>query len=93
MSPFIEIRVPLINERGLHARAAAKIVATATPFGAEITITHNQHVANAKSILGLMMLAASQGSDLQVSATGADAEAATAAIKTLIESGFDELPE
>lgn len=93
MPPFIETRIPIVNQRGLHARAAAKLVAAATPFSAEITITHNQQIANAKSILGLMMLAASQGGELQVSATGIDAEAAIAALKALVEAGFDELPE
>lgn len=93
MPPCIEINVAIVNQRGLHARAAAKLVAAATPFSAEITIAHNQQVANAKSILGLMMLAASQGGELRVSATGADAEAAAAALKALVESGFNELPE
>ncbi|MBS3785196.1 MAG: HPr family phosphocarrier protein [Gammaproteobacteria bacterium] len=89
----IETTVSIVNQRGLHARAAAKIVAAATPFDAEITIAHDRQTANAKSILGLMMLAASQGSELQITASGSDAEAAAMAIKMLMESGFHEPPE
>lgn len=85
------IQIEIINPRGLHARAAAKLVATASEFVADLTVTHNQNVANAKSILGLMMLAASQGSELEITATGSDADAAISAVQALIEAGFDEI--
>lgn len=91
MPQSIHIQIEIINPRGLHARAAAKLVAIASEFVADITVTRNQDVANAKSILGLMMLAASQGSQLEVTATGSDADAAISAIKALIEAGFDEI--
>lgn len=90
MPQSIRTQIKIINARGLHARAAAKLVATASGFIADITVTRNQDIANAKSILGLMMLAASQGSRLELTATGSDADAAIAAIKALTEAGFDE---
>ena len=90
MPQSIRTQIKIINARGLHARAAAKLVATASRFVADITVTRNQDIANAKSILGLMMLAASQGSRLELTATGSDADAAIAAIKALTEAGVDE---
>jgi phosphocarrier protein len=78
------------NRLGLHARAAALLVQTVTQFDAEITISKDEQTVNGKSILGLMMLAAGQGSSIEVSAQGADALAAVDAITALVEDKFKE---
>lgn len=80
----------IVNRRGLHARAAAKFVAMATPFNAEITLQFKDSHANGKSIMGLMMLAAAQGSVLEMTADGLDAESAVSALQALVANGFDE---
>ncbi len=78
------------NRLGLHARAAAHFVQTVAKFDAEITITKDDQVVNGKSIIGLMMLAAAQGSTITVTAKGPDAEQAMQAIQTLIDARFHE---
>jgi phosphocarrier protein len=78
------------NRLGLHARAAALFVQAVTPFDAEITVSKDDQTVNGKSILGLMMLAAGQGTSIAVAAQGPDAEAAVNAIATLIEEKFKE---
>lgn len=84
-------RVVLCNQLGLHARASAKLVDTANRFGAEVCLlTDTQLQANAKSIMGLMMLGAPCGTPIQLDATGEDAEQALEAIVTLIENRFGE---
>jgi len=84
-------RVLLItNKRGLHARAAAKFVKCAGGFAAEITVVKDGHSVSGRSIMGLMMLAASPGSSIEVSAVGAEAEAAVTAIADLVDGKFDE---
>ena len=80
----------IMNKRGLHARASAKIVEAAARFTSEITITHESQSVNARSIMGLMMLAASLGSDVEVSAEGVDSAEALKAIVALIEAKFGE---
>jgi phosphocarrier protein len=80
----------IMNKRGLHARAAAKIVEAAARFTSEITIVHDGQSVNARSIMGLMMLAASLGTEVQVRATGPDAAQALTAIVALIEAKFGE---
>ena len=81
----------IINPLGLHARAAAKLVQLASRYGSEITLTKGDKSANAKSIMKVMMLAASRGSVVEVSTTGNDEDDALSAITTLIEDGFGEL--
>lgn len=81
----------IINPLGLHARAAAKLVQLAAGFASQITITKDEKPANAKSIMNVMMLAASRGSFVRVDAEGDDADAALAALAALIEDGFGEL--
>jgi len=82
--------VELRNKLGLHARAAAKLVKLADPFRSELQIRLDDQVVNGKSILGLMMLAASVGSKIELIATGDDAQEMIAAITALIEAKFDE---
>lgn len=78
------------NQRGLHARAAAKLVKLADQFDAEITVRKGDTVVNGRSIMGLMMLAAGPGCELELSATGEEAAAALRAVVALIARGFDE---
>ncbi len=82
--------VTLINKLGLHARAAAKFVTLASRFHADIRVCRQQREVNGKSIMGVMMLAASCGSTLEIHATGEDAEAALAALEALIQQRFGE---
>ena len=78
------------NRLGLHARASAKLTQLASGFAAEVWLTRNGRRVNAKSIMGVMMLAAGKGATVTVEAEGADAEAALAAIGRLIADKFDE---
>ena len=83
-------RVEIVNERGLHARAAAKFAKTAGAFKSRITVTKGEYTVSALSIMGLMMLAAAPGSTLELEATGADAHAAIEALAALVADGFEE---
>lgn len=83
-----ELRV--VNTLGLHARPAARLVQTVLPFKCDVYVSVNSHRVNAKSIMGLLTLAAAQGSRLQVTCTGADAQEAFDAVRQLVESGFGE---
>ena len=78
------------NQRGLHARASARFVSIAEQFDATIMVSKDGHVVGGDSIMGLMMLAASKGSEIHVSATGPEANEALAAIKALVEELFGE---
>lgn len=80
----------IVNKLGLHARPAARLVQTANRFQAEITLQKDGQHANAKSIMGVLMLAAPLGTDLNVVAYGDDAEEAVRAIGELISDGFGE---
>jgi len=80
----------IINKLGLHARAAAKFVATASAYDAEITVTRENRTVNGKSIMGVMMLAAAKGSQIIVTAEGDDAEQALQGLDTLINDFFGE---
>lgn len=84
--PDFSITIP--NEEGLHARPAAKFVKLANRFDSEIWVRKNEDETNGKSIMGLMMLAAEQGSLITITAEGDDASAALTEIKALVESGF-----
>ena len=83
-------RLEIVNERGLHARAAAKFVKTAEMFEAELTVSKGEMEVSVRSIMGLMMLAAAKGCSIQVVADGAEAEAAMAAIRDLVGNAFGE---
>lgn len=80
----------IVNRLGLHARAAAQLVKTANQFACEIMIERDGEQVNAKSIMGILMLAAACGSQISVSAEGEDAEAAMQAIEELVNDGFGE---
>jgi phosphocarrier protein len=82
--------VMVVNAKGLHARAAARLVKTAEAFNADIRVTKDDLTVGGTSILGLMMLAAGIGSTLSLAATGEDAQAALDAVTALIEDGFGE---
>lgn len=83
-------RVVILNRRGLHARAAAKLAETVARFGAEVEVSRGALSVSARSIMGLMMLAASPGVELDFVARGADAEAALEACVRLVEARFHE---
>lgn len=78
------------NPRGLHARAAGLFVKTAGAYKAEITVRKGDQTVSGLSIMGLMMLAAGPGTEIGLTATGADAEAAVRALCDLIEANFEE---
>jgi phosphocarrier protein len=82
--------VEIINERGLHARASAKFVKLASTFDAEVMVSRDGSTVDARSIMGLMMLAAGIGSTIEISAEGAEAAEAVAALAELVENRFDE---
>lgn len=82
--------VTIRNQRGLHARAAAKFVKVTNGFKAEITVSKSGQSVSGRSIMGLMMLAAGPGSEIELEAEGADAKVALEAITTLIDAKFDE---
>jgi phosphocarrier protein len=82
--------VRIKNKRGLHARASAKIVEAAARFQSEINIIKDGQVVNARSIMGLMMLAAGIGSDVELTAEGPDAAEALTAIIALADAKFGE---
>lgn len=80
----------IINRLGLHARAAAKFVTTASEFSSDILVSRDNRQVNGKSIMGVMMLAAAKGTEVQVTAEGDDAESALQAIGELIANYFGE---
>jgi len=83
-------RLTICNERGLHARAAAKFVRLAATFDADVKVSKDGTQVSGSSIMGLMMLAAGPGQEIEVSADGAEGEAALAAIRALVEDKFEE---
>jgi phosphotransferase system HPr (HPr) family protein len=87
---LIQREVRVVNRLGLHARAAARFVHTANRFRARITVAHDGRVMDGKSILGILLLAASQGTLLMVSADGEDEAPAVEALAALVEGGFGE---
>lgn len=82
--------IEIINKFGLHARAAAKFVNTATQFSSSISLTKDGRTVNGKSIMSVMILAASQGSKLLIDIEGPDENEAMTALKSLIADKFDE---
>jgi len=82
--------VTVMNRRGLHARAAAKLVTTAERFSANVDVIRDGQSVSARSIMGLMMLGAGMGSTLELRAEGWDAKEALGAVADLIEAGFNE---
>jgi len=86
----IRRKAVICNRRGLHARAAAKLVKLVFEFNAEVTVAKGESAVSGRSIMGLMMLAAGPGTELDLSATGPDAERVLDALTALICGGFDE---
>jgi len=82
--------VVICNARGLHARAAAKFVSLAERFGATVDVMKDGQSVSARSIMGLMMLGAGQGSSIELRAEGWDAKEALDALAELVEAGFNE---
>ncbi|MDE2334470.1 MAG: HPr family phosphocarrier protein [Rhodospirillales bacterium] len=80
----------IVNQRGLHARAAAKFVALAERFGANVDVHKDGQSVSARSIMGLMLLGAGPGSEIELQAEGWDAREALEALAGLVESGFGE---
>jgi phosphocarrier protein len=83
-------RLEIVNARGLHARASAKFVRMATQFDAEVRVSREGQTVDAQSIMGLMMLAAGQGSFIDVEAEGPEADAALDALAELVANRFNE---
>src|ERR1700750_1612386 len=89
-SQRVEKDVPVINRLGLHARPAAMFVRIASRYRSEIWVSKEGEEVNGKSIMGLMMLAAGQGSTLHIRCDGPDADKAMEDIEALIKTGFNE---
>ncbi|HEY0553709.1 MAG TPA: HPr family phosphocarrier protein [Thermoanaerobaculia bacterium] len=87
---MIERETEIVNRLGLHARAAAKLVHTAGSFQSRVTVLKDGEEVDAKSILGILLLAAGQGSQIVVRAEGQDEAEALQAVTTLIANRFDE---
>jgi phosphocarrier protein len=87
---MIEREVEIVNRLGLHARAAAKLVHTSGAYQSRVTVIKEGEEVDAKSILGILLLAAGQGSQLTIRCQGPDEEAALGAVSTLIANRFDE---
>jgi len=87
---MVSAEVLIINKLGLHARASAKLTQVASGYKCELWLTRNGRRVNAKSIMGVMMLAAGKGASITIEAEGDDAEAALAALQKLIADRFDE---
>ncbi|MBW7995250.1 MAG: HPr family phosphocarrier protein [Candidatus Glassbacteria bacterium] len=88
--PQLRTEVTILNKLGLHARPAALLVQTTSKFKSDIYLKKNDMEVNAKSILGVMMLAAEQGTALMVSVAGEDAQEASRAVVELFKNKFDE---
>ena len=82
--------ITIINKLGLHARAAAKLVRLASQFASEVKLVRGSTEINAKSILGVMMLAAAKGTELELLVDGTDEVEAIAALEALVNNKFDE---
>ena len=82
--------VEIVNERGLHARASAKFVKLAAAFDAEVTVSRDGTTVDARSIMGLMMLAAGLGCSIEITAEGPEAKPALHALVELVQGRFDE---
>jgi len=84
------VEVQIINKLGLHARASAKLTQVASSYKCEVWLSRNGRRVNAKSIMGVMMLAAGKGASITIDADGEDAAAALGALQKLIADKFDE---
>ncbi|MGH8580521.1 MAG: HPr family phosphocarrier protein [Gammaproteobacteria bacterium] len=82
--------VTITNKLGLHARAAARLVQLASGFASDITVRRDSREVNAKSIMGVMMLAAGRGVEIEIAASGSDEQTAVAALRELVCNRFGE---
>ena len=82
--------ITIINKLGLHARAAARFVQVASSFESDVNISHNGRKVNGKSIMGIMMLASTKGSEIQITTTGSDEVAALSELEQLMLDRFGE---
>ncbi len=89
-APVLTRTVRVMNKRGLHARAAAKFVTLAERFGASVDVVRDGQSVSSRSIMGLMMLGAGPGAEIELRAEGWDAKEALEALAGLVESGFSE---
>ena len=87
---MIRTTIVISNKLGLHARASAKLTKLAGGFQCDVHMSRNGRRINAKSIMGVMMLAAGQGTEIEIETDGADEEAAMAALRSLIDDKFGE---
>ncbi len=87
---MINKKVMIINKLGLHARAAAKLVHLSSRFGSDIKLTKDDHTVNGKSIMGVMMLAANKGTELELTVSGEDEAIAMEQLENLINNRFGE---
>ncbi len=88
--PVVEVTLEVVNALGLHARAAAKLVRVASSFRARVELDKGGQRADAKSIMGVLLLCGERGSRIVVRAIGDDADAAVAALRALFAEGFGE---
>lgn len=88
---MLSCEIEIINRLGLHARAAAKFVQTAGRFSSQIDVSRGAKKINGKSIMGVMMLAAAQGTRIEITSTGEDEKEALDALVTLVNDGFGEI--
>ncbi len=82
--------MPIVNRKGLHARASAKLVQTVERFGSQVTVTRCRDTVGGRSIMGILTLGAAQGTTIAVTAQGDDAEACLNAIAALVSQRFGE---
>jgi phosphocarrier protein len=87
---LVRRRTVIVNMRGLHARAAASLAKAAERFLAETTVSAGGQTVSARSIMGLLMLAAGKGTEIEIAGRGSDADAAVETLIRLVERGFDE---
>ncbi len=87
---MLQSKIKIINRLGLHARAAAKFVTLASQYQSEVFLEHYEKKVNGKSIMGVMMLAASNGTELTLVVNGPDEQQASDAILQLVSNRFDE---
>ena len=86
----LSAELPIVNRRGLHARASAKFVQTVERYAAEVTVTRSGETVGGRSIMGLLTLGAAQGTTITVASAGADAQACLDAIAALLANRFGE---
>lgn len=89
-SDALRRKLAIVNQRGLHARAAAKFVKCAEAYRAQITVSRLDMTVSGGSIMGLMMLAAAPGCEIEIAASGPQAAEALEALTALVTNGFDE---